>query len=95
MPACTTVSPPTAYQVCFPEEDRANQKRGGDHPIDQKIADAKKAKEGSNLDDIKKATEALSNELQKIGQYMNQNSQNNEPKTETPPAQENPAPETK
>ncbi len=40
--------------------------------IEDKIADLKTAKNGTDLALIKKATEALSTEIQKIGQYMNQ-----------------------
>ena len=39
--------------------------------IEDKIADLKTAKNGSDLTLIKKVTEALSTEIQKIGQYMN------------------------
>jgi len=44
--------------------------------IDQKIAALKTAKDKAPLDmtEIKSATESLSNEIQKIGQYMNQSS---------------------
>jgi molecular chaperone DnaK len=42
-------------------------------PIEEKIASVKTAKDGQDLASIKSATEALSNEIQKIGQYMNQN----------------------
>ena len=41
--------------------------------IEDKTSDLKKAKEGSDVEAIKKATDALSTEIQKIGQYMNQN----------------------
>lgn len=40
--------------------------------IEDKVADLKTAKNSSDLALIKKATEALSSEIQKIGQYMNQ-----------------------
>lgn len=40
--------------------------------IEDKVADLKTAKNGSDLALIKKATEALSSEIQKIGQYMSQ-----------------------
>jgi len=40
--------------------------------IEDKSADLKKAREGDDLDAIKKATEELSTELQKVGQYMSQ-----------------------
>jgi molecular chaperone DnaK len=46
--------------------------------IEAKIADLKKVKDGTDLAAIKTATEALSTEIQKIGQYMNQ-------QTQTPP----------
>ena len=39
-------------------------------PITEKIETLKKEKAGDNLDSIKKATTELSNEIQKIGQYM-------------------------
>lgn len=42
-------------------------------PIEAKMAELKIAKDGTDIDAMKKATEALSNELQKIGQHMNQN----------------------
>lgn len=38
--------------------------------VNEKIADVKKANEGSDLDAMKKATEALSTEMQKIGEAM-------------------------
>ncbi len=38
--------------------------------VNEKIADVKKAKEGSDIDAIKKATEALSDEMMKIGEAM-------------------------
>jgi molecular chaperone DnaK len=38
--------------------------------VEAKIAEVKTAKEGSDLDAIKKATEALSNEMMKIGEAM-------------------------
>lgn len=41
-------------------------------PITEKIDVLKKAKEGSDVEAIKKATSDLSTEIQKIGQYMNQ-----------------------
>ncbi len=40
--------------------------------IEAKSSALKKEKDGSDLDAIKKATEELSSEVQKIGQYMNQ-----------------------
>lgn len=42
--------------------------------IEDKINDLKNAKNGTDLAQIKKSTESLSAEIQKIGQYMNQNS---------------------
>ena len=39
--------------------------------IEDKIADLKLVKDGADVAAIKKATEALSTEIQKIGQYMN------------------------
>jgi molecular chaperone DnaK len=41
--------------------------------IEDKIADLKKTKEGTDLDAIKKASEALSGEMQKIGEAMMKN----------------------
>ena len=43
--------------------------------IESKIADAKKAREGEDMDAVKKATTELSNELQKIGEIINKASQ--------------------
>lgn len=40
--------------------------------VEAKIADVKKVKDGTDFEAIKSATTALSEELQKIGQYMNQ-----------------------
>lgn len=53
--------------------------------IESKIADLKKVKDGTELDPIKSATEALSTELQKIGQYMNQQTQGAQPGAEQAP----------
>ncbi len=55
--------------------------------IEAKVAELKKAREGSDMDAIKKSTEALSTEIQKIGQYMNQQSQAN---PQTPPTGDQP-----
>ncbi|MFA6314930.1 MAG: molecular chaperone DnaK [Candidatus Paceibacterota bacterium] len=44
--------------------------------IEDKVADLKNVKDGSDLALIKKATEALSTEIQKIGQYMNSSTNN-------------------
>jgi molecular chaperone DnaK len=41
--------------------------------IEDKIADVKRVKDGSDITAIKTASEALSTEMQKIGQHMNQN----------------------
>ncbi len=41
--------------------------------VEAKIADLKKAKDSNDLGTIKSATEALSGEMQKIGQHMSQN----------------------
>ncbi|MBU6232368.1 molecular chaperone DnaK [Patescibacteria group bacterium] len=46
--------------------------------IEDKINDLKTAKNGSDVALIRKATEALSSEIQKIGQYMNQQAGNNQ-----------------
>ncbi|HRH25895.1 MAG TPA: molecular chaperone DnaK [Candidatus Paceibacterota bacterium] len=50
--------------------------------VETKVADLKKAKEGSDLPTIKSATELLSGELQKIGQHMNQANQQATPEAE-------------
>ncbi len=44
--------------------------------VEAKIAEVKKVKDGTDMAAIKSATEALSTETQKIGQYMNQQTQN-------------------
>ncbi|MDO8729037.1 MAG: molecular chaperone DnaK [bacterium] len=49
--------------------------------VNEKIAVLKKEKEGGTIDSIKSATDALSTELQKIGEYMSKN----------PPTAEKPA----
>lgn len=43
--------------------------------VEEKVATLKSAKEKDSIDEIKSATEALSNEIQKIGQHMNQQTQ--------------------
>ncbi len=53
--------------------------------VEDKIADLKKAKEGTDLEVLKKASEALSGEMQKIGEEIMKAQ-----KTETPPTQEPP-----
>jgi molecular chaperone DnaK len=58
-----------------PAELRAN--------IENKITDAKKAKEGSDMEMIKKTTTELSTELQKIGELMNKSAQ--DAQSQTPP----------
>lgn len=50
--------------------------------VEGKMEALKKAKEGDDLETIKKATEELSTELQKIGQYMQQEAPKEEPKKE-------------
>ena len=56
--------------------------------VEDKIADLKKAKEGTDLDAIKKASEALSGEMQKIGEAMSK-AQAEQPKADqAAPAQE-------
>jgi molecular chaperone DnaK len=56
--------------------------------VEDKIADLKKAKEGTDLDAIKKASEALTTEMQKIGEAMSK-AQAEQPKTDqAAPAQE-------
>ncbi|MEN9621756.1 MAG: molecular chaperone DnaK [Candidatus Parcubacteria bacterium] len=44
--------------------------------VEAKIADLKKAKEGNDIDAVKKASEALSGSMQKIGEAMMKNQQN-------------------
>ena len=56
--------------------------------VEDKIADLKKAKEGTDMDAIKKSSEALNVEMQKIGEAMSK-AQAEQPKTEqATPAQE-------
>jgi len=43
--------------------------------VEEKVSALKSAKEKDSIDEIKSATEALSNEIQKIGQHMNQQTQ--------------------
>ncbi len=50
--------------------------------VEDKIADVKTAKEGSDPALLKKASEALSNEMQKIGQYMSQSADSRGKETE-------------
>jgi molecular chaperone DnaK len=57
--------------------------------IENKITDAKKAKEGEDMEQIKKTTSDLSNELQKIGEIMNKAAQENNT-AQTPPNGEAP-----
>ncbi len=45
--------------------------------IETKVADLKKAKEGEDLETIKKATETLSSEISKIGEILNKQTQEN------------------
>lgn len=52
--------------------------------VNEKITALKKEKESGTTDSIKSATEALSIEMQKIGEYMSKN----QPKTEETPKQE-------
>jgi len=53
--------------------------------VNEKIVALKKEKEGGTIDSIKPATEALSAELQKIGEYMSkqQTTNNSQPTTDT------------
>lgn len=51
--------------------------------IENKITDAKKAKDGDDMEQIKKTTTDLSNELSKIGEIMNKATQ--ESQAQTPP----------
>ena len=55
--------------------------------VEDKIADLKKAKEGTDMEAIKKASEALSGEMQKIGEAIMKNQKAEEPK-QGAPAQE-------
>ena len=55
--------------------------------IENKITDAKKAKDGEDMEQIKKTTTELSTELQKIGEIINKASQES---AQTPPAGEAP-----
>jgi len=58
--------------------------------VEEKIENLKKEKEGSVLDNIKKATEELSSEISKIGQFMNQSgTQENPDQQNASPNQEN------
>ena len=50
--------------------------------IEEKLETLKKAKEGDNIEEIKQATEQLSQAIQKIGAAMSQ-------EKNTPPAEEN------
>lgn len=60
--------------------------------IEDKITDLKTAKDNPtpSVEAIKKATEALSAEAQKIGQYMSQNSQGQSPNDKSNPNGQNP-----
>lgn len=53
--------------------------------VNEKVEDLKKAKDGDQVEAIKSATEALSTEMQKIGEYMSkqQTTDNSEGKTTT------------
>jgi molecular chaperone DnaK len=53
--------------------------------IENKITDAKKAKDGEDMEQIKKTTTELSTELQKIGEIMNKAAQEQSQQTQTPP----------
>jgi molecular chaperone DnaK len=50
--------------------------------VEAKIADLKKAKEGTDIAVIKTATEALSTEMSKIGEAMSKGGATEAPKTE-------------
>ncbi|MEK7176734.1 MAG: molecular chaperone DnaK [Patescibacteria group bacterium] len=54
------------------------------NPVNEKIANLKKEKESGTIESIKSATEALSTEMQKIGEYLSKNP----PKTGEAPKQE-------
>ncbi|KKR78585.1 MAG: Chaperone protein DnaK, partial [Microgenomates group bacterium GW2011_GWB1_40_9] len=61
-------------------KDNANVSDDIKSSVNDKIAVLKKEKESGSIDSIKSATEALSTELQKIGEYLSKN----------PPASEKP-----
>ena len=56
--------------------------------IENMITDAKKAKDGDDMDQIKKTTSTLSGELSKIGEILNKASQEQAGQTQTPPNNE-------
>ncbi len=58
--------------------------------VNNKIAAVKTAKEGADLETIKKATEDLSTEMSKISEAVSKASQASEPAAEQPPAEQNP-----
>ncbi|MFZ3019994.1 MAG: Hsp70 family protein, partial [Minisyncoccia bacterium] len=63
--------------------------------VEAKISSLKAIKDSGTLDEIKKATEELSTELQKVGQAMNNQATGGAqqtPPSETPPTE--PAPES-
>ena len=63
-------------------------------PIEERVANLKKEREGNNKDAIKSATEALSSELSKIGEYMNQQADKTQsPNDQTPDGDANTKPE--
>jgi molecular chaperone DnaK len=56
--------------------------------VEEKITNLKKEKDSGTLDSIKLATETLSTEMQKIGQYMSQNPQGGAQPTTEPEVKE-------
>ena len=60
--------------------------------IEDKISDLKTANKGDDAAQIKTATEALSNEIQKIAQYMTQ-ANNQSPNTNNQPPKDDKGPE--
>lgn len=86
----------TAEQLIYTAEkalkDAPNVPEDIKSGITTKIEDLRKEKDSNNLESIKTKTEALSTELSKIGQYMQQQSQS---QTQSADAQSNPNPDIK
>lgn len=82
----------TAEQLIYTAEKSLKDNAGVPEDImtgvNSKIESLKKEKDGGTLETIKTATEGLSTELSKIGEWMSKNQATSEPKSETPP--ENP-----
>jgi hemerythrin-like domain-containing protein len=53
--------------------------------VEEKITELKKAKEGEDISLIKSATETLSKEIQKIGEQMQKNQNENKNEDQKPP----------